>query len=329
MSSLSDTTAIPDILPAVAESAKDVKQALQVKVNPPVPTASFSEEYIEACARSNEKASIKDPLTLLFTAEKFPPLPNEDTYQSDDGRAIPTSRSLWTRLSQQPFSEIEKKLYTGSVIRLRLRSPGSFIAEAGNFAAVACWEPKFAPSPPPDWSVNGEQTLVNGLIKDIDVTVSRPDITHERPLYIVFNEGIERAKYKHLYPVIWRHATRVSEDYLSNATCSLTRAVLSMNAKQAKPEDPRFLLWKLCMTSRNPAVDPPVPGAVRAVIEPFIKRWVDTDKMPIVWLEAGSPRARDVYGWLGFQVVGELAMGEDRDGNPVKTYFMVYTKHEI
>jgi len=48
--------------------------------------------------------------------------------------------------------------------------------------------------------------------------------------------------------------------------------------------------------------------------------------MPVVWLEAGSARARDVYGYLGFRVVDEIVVGEDEDGNGIKTWCMAYTR---
>ncbi|KAI1372273.1 hypothetical protein F4677DRAFT_449588 [Hypoxylon crocopeplum] len=79
--------------------------------------------------------------------------------------------------------------------------------------------------------------------------------------------------------------------------------------------------WKLSLMARDPAV-PYVPGAVRAVLVPFMDRFTSDENeggaMP-VWLEAGSERARDVYAHFGFRDVGEIEV------EGVKTWGMIYT----
>lgn len=68
------------------------------------------------------------------------------------------------------------------------------------------------------------------------------------------------------------------------------------------------LYWHLSMMVRDPSVQPPVKGAVRAVIEPYLHR-AKLEGLP-VWIEAGNARARDVYAYLGFQLLEELRIGE-------------------
>ncbi|KAI2632202.1 hypothetical protein GGR54DRAFT_634968 [Hypoxylon sp. NC1633] len=79
--------------------------------------------------------------------------------------------------------------------------------------------------------------------------------------------------------------------------------------------------WKLSLMARDPGVLY-VPGAVRAVLVPFIERFTsehnEGSAMP-VWLEAGSEQARDVYAHFGFRDVGEIEVGG------IKTWAMVYT----
>jgi hypothetical protein len=79
-------------------------------------------------------------------------------------------------------------------------------------------------------------------------------------------------------------------------------------AAKLKYMGPTQLYWHLSMMARDPLVQPPVKGAVRAVIEPYLHR-AKAEGLP-VWIEAGNARARDVYAYLGFEVLEELRMGE-------------------
>ncbi|KIX07562.1 uncharacterized protein Z518_02215 [Rhinocladiella mackenziei CBS 650.93] len=59
------------------------------------------------------------------------------------------------------------------------------------------------------------------------------------------------------------------------------------------------LYWSLSLMARDP--ERKDKGAVRAVIEPYVKR-AKAEGLPL-WLVAGNPRARDVYAYFGFRVV--------------------------
>ena len=296
----------------IAQTAQDAKNAVRILAKPPAISASTASEYMEACARSNSKASLTEPLTRQFEAEKLQPLDGEEHFTDSLGNQQVTSDSLLKRIANISNAEMQQAIYKASINRLRIRTPGAFVAEAGNFAAVTCWEPKYAPA-------KDRMELDEALAPDPSRTFS------DRPLYTLFNARIEAAKRKHLYPVLWKHASAASSDYLNQPSCSYTQAALARLEGQSK-HDVRRMYWKLCMTSRDPTVQPPVPGAVRAVIEPYVERWVHEDGMPVVWLEAGGPRARDVYGWLGFRTVDEILLGQDEKGQPITTWCMMYTK---
>ncbi|KAI0130957.1 hypothetical protein F4814DRAFT_404328 [Daldinia grandis] len=111
----------------------------------------------------------------------------------------------------------------------------------------------------------------------------------QRPLFKAFVDGATELMHVHLYPI----AQRVSAG--------------------------RY--WKLSLMARDPAVEY-VPGAVRAVLVPFMERFTSDQNeggpMP-VWLEAGNERARNIYAHLGFREVGEIVTGG------IKTWGMMYT----
>lgn len=80
--------------------------------------------------------------------------------------------------------------------------------------------------------------------------------------------------------------------------------------------------WKLSLMARDP--NRKDKGAVRMVIEPFVKR-AKEEKMPLV-LVAGNTRARDVYAYFGFRVEQVLWSypQDSREGDEgVPTWFMV------
>ena len=92
--------------------------------------------------------------------------------------------------------------------------------------------------------------------------------------------------------------------------------------------------WHLSMMARDSDIQPPLKGAVRAVIEPYLRK-AEKDGLPI-WIEAGSARARDVYGYMGFELLEEIRVGagthtsrgypaingEDAPGVPL--WFMIF-----
>lgn len=108
----------------------------------------------------------------------------------------------------------------------------------------------------------------------------------------------------------------------------------SITAAKAKYMGEGQKYWHLSMMVRDPTRQPPLKGAVRAVIEPYLRK-AKEDGLPI-WIEAGSARARDVYGYMGFELLEEIrngagthradgypaVNGEDASGVPI--WFMIY-----
>ena len=73
--------------------------------------------------------------------------------------------------------------------------------------------------------------------------------------------------------------------------------------------------WQFTLMARDPLRTS--RGAVRAVLEPFLKK-AKEERLP-VWCVAGNERARDVYAYFGFRVVKVVYSGEER----VRTWCMV------
>ncbi|OTA79452.1 hypothetical protein M434DRAFT_402071 [Hypoxylon sp. CO27-5] len=213
---------------------------------PPVTTGT-SDSYIQGLATAVSRASATEPLTVMFQGEKLPP-----------GQSV----------ADLDLASIQRMIYETAVTRLTTKlAAGAFIAEAGGFAAVACWVPGKVGQP----------------------YASHASVLPQRPLFARFLEGWTDMMRRHLYPI----AERVSGG--------------------------RY--WKLSLMARDPEVEY-VPGAVRAVLVPFIERFTSDQNEggPVpVWLEAGSDRARTVYAHFGFREVGEIEV------NGIKTWGMIYT----
>lgn len=307
-----------DVLPDPSASAEKTAVIASAKNATPRVTTGIDSIFIEACARSNEIAASTQALTLLFQAEKLAAVAGEEVYVNKHGRTLPTSSALWNRLKSLSESDVKRMIYEATIGRLNGREPGMFIAEAGDFAAITCWEPRFAPPQP----------MPSQPLPVLKTWNGRPvgDLAEKKPLFFDFNQQIEEAKVKHLYPLLWNNVLTKERNYLDNARSEHTRRVLELN-KAGSNYDPRLLYWRLCLTSRNPAKQH-VPGAVRAIIEPFVRQFID-DGVAGVWLEAGGVRARDVYGWFGFRTVGECSVGQDQQGEPVITWFMRCTPDSL
>ncbi|CAJ2511362.1 Uu.00g069870.m01.CDS01 [Anthostomella pinea] len=188
---------------------------------------------------------------------------------------LPPREKLPAASPAPDLATLRQLTHASALTRIRAKiQHGAFVAEAGNFAAVACWEPLSVQKP---------------LVTDLN------EGDTSRPLFAGFARAIEGMVAEHLRPV----AERVSEG--------------------------RY--WHLSLMARDPEVEY-VPGAVRAVLAPFMRRFVEREievegGMAIgpapVWLEAGSERARDVYAHFGFRVVDAVETAG------VKTWGMIYT----
>ena len=128
---------------------------------PPVTTGT-SEEYIRGLAQASSRACASDPLNILFESEKL-------------SQPLPPGESL--------HKTIQQMLYETAVDRLTAKiANGAFIVEAGNFAAVACWEPESIHEEP--W-------------KDVSIE----QVRGHRPIFAEFLEKSDAVKQAHLRPL--------------------------------------------------------------------------------------------------------------------------------
>ena len=240
---------------------------------------------------------------------------------------------MLNRLSRYSLPDLQSQIYEACLARLEHKvAAGAFIAEAADFNAVACWEPVYAPS---------LEELDGDGIGDVDVVprdatyafeaireskemyqgMLLREMAVQRPVFADFIVKIRAAMRRGLYPVLWAAAAAAKGQENGANMSGGSDDGVGVGKKD-------LLYWHLSVMSRDPG-RPPVRGAVRAVIEPFVKRFIEDDGVAAIWLEAGSPRARDIYGYFGFRVVDEIAIGGDgtENGGTVKTWCMIYTKN--
>ncbi|KAI1411275.1 hypothetical protein F5Y13DRAFT_166079 [Hypoxylon sp. FL1857] len=128
---------------------------------PPVTTGT-SEYYIQGLAGAVSRASSTDPLSVMFMGEKLPP-----------GQSI----------ADVDLASIQRLVYESALTRLATKlAGGGFIAEAGSFAAVACWEPGTVGEPYP----------------------TDPSVASQRPLFAQFRDGWADVMRRNLYPIAER-----------------------------------------------------------------------------------------------------------------------------
>ena len=102
---------------------QEVKEEKTQNTDVPPVTTHTSEEYIRRLALANSRACATDPLNILFENEKLPQPLGPGEVLSEE------------RLRQMIYESTVKRLTTKI-------ANGAFLAEAGDFAAVACWEPE-------------------------------------------------------------------------------------------------------------------------------------------------------------------------------------------
>lgn len=142
-----------------------VKEETVPNVGLPPVTTGTSEKYIRGLAQASSRASASDPLNILFESEKLP-------------QPLRQGESLSKETIQQMLYETAVKRLTAKIAN------GAFIAEAGNFAAVACWEPE---------SIHEEPRK--------DVSIEHVRASGSRPIFAEFLEKSDAVKQTHLRPL--------------------------------------------------------------------------------------------------------------------------------
>lgn len=147
----------------------------------PKVTTSSSHDYAHRFALTTSRANTKEPFTLMLTAE----VATADVLQ---------------KLTEDELREL---LYTRAIRRLTLtlgKHPRTFIAEAADFSAVACWEAcrvKDAMTP-----------------QQIDDMIAHPtDGSSPRPHFANFVRKIEIVRTRHLYPLCQQSSADDKPDF--------------------------------------------------------------------------------------------------------------------
>ncbi|EXJ96038.1 hypothetical protein A1O1_01164 [Capronia coronata CBS 617.96] len=205
----------------------------------PKVTASQSPEHAHRLAEVTSRATLTDPLNILFQQDKT-------------GSATPPTPNL---------------LYKAAKGRMDTKiAAGSFIVEAGDFAAVACWEPPSATPPP----LTGEQL---------------DRLEHEKPIFGQFIRDVERIRQACLGPdqqQYWTLSLMARDP--ERKTKGAVRAVIQPYVARAKQE--KMPIWLVAGNAR-----------ARDVYAYFGFRVVDT-----IWSYSkekgdGDERAEGVPSW--------------------------------
>jgi len=183
-------------------------------------------------------------------------------------------------------------------------SSGAELVQAGNWSAVALWEPP---------SYQGKTF--------IDSKARPPALLSE------WRGKVKQAKAKYL--AVGTSTSTSSTDDESSSDSNSNASPSDPDSVQLRP------FYHLSFLARNPTVER-VPGSINAVITPFLER-AKAENVP-AWLEATTPQAVDVYLHFGFRIVEVITVGKgkvDAAGWPtegeqavgVTAWAMIYDEH--
>ncbi len=154
---------------------------------------------------------------------------------------------------------------------------GAELVQAGDWSAIALWEPP---------SYRGK-TFIDSK--------ARPPV-----LLGEWQGRVKQAKAKYLAAASSSTPTESSDE--------------DSNSESSKPDtDPDSVrlrpFYHLSFLARNPAAER-APGSINAVMTPFLER-AKAENVP-AWLEATTLRAVNVYLHFGFRVVETITIGKDK-----------------
>lgn len=270
-------------LPVPRAKAEEDKPS-SAKALPQV-TRGSSDEYLRLAALATARASTSYEFTILMEKEKV---------------AHVTSMPISSITI--PDAEIIESARVAALGRLRRKiSWGSFVVEAGWFAAVSCWEPL---------SIFGKEYVA-------DMRGERAEEVRAagRPLFAGFLDQIAVLQREFLEPAV----RRMRRGTAFTAGTSSDGGGGGGGQEGERDGDGKF--WQMSLVARDPTREY-LPGAVRAVIVPLMdevcSRQTKGGAAPI-WLIAGGRKARDMYEHFGFKEVGEI------DVSGLKLWGMLYT----
>ena len=250
-------------------------------------------ENLEKFASIISSAFHSTPLTTIFIAEidgaAAANVTNDGSAAASatsgtghDPTTIPTTSKPSPSALTPPFTHSRRVAHFHPGIVSAAQS-GAILVEAGNWSAIALWEP-------PNF-----QGKPFAEVK-------------EKPLPIMndWRTSVRRMKATHLYD---------PELYTSSPVAA---QALRVEDVQLRP------YWHLSFLARNPSdpanpySTPQVPGAIGAVLQPFLTQ--AREALVPVWLEATSPHAVGIYEHFGFRLCEEVVVGGgrcNRNGWPV------------
>ncbi|EXJ80795.1 hypothetical protein A1O3_07079 [Capronia epimyces CBS 606.96] len=236
---------------------------------------------------------------ISIITDAFSSTPLTTAFIIDNDRTAPPSRSIPRGRRERHFSQgiLDSAASTAELVH------------AGNWSAIALWEPP------------------NFQGKAFIDSKARPGA-----LLSEWRARVKAAKAKHLAEPCTSTASTDSES--SSGTSNMNTGSASENL--TPEEEPQIRpFYHLSFLARNPSA-PRVPGSLNAVISPFLKR-SQADHAP-VWLEATSRQAVKLYEHYGFRVVEEIVVGQgkvdaegwptqDGQGEGVTAWAMIYDSH--
>ncbi|EXJ58169.1 hypothetical protein A1O7_05594 [Cladophialophora yegresii CBS 114405] len=179
---------------------------------------------------------------------------------------------------------------------------GAELVQAGNWSAIALWEPP---------SFQGKTF--------IDSKARPPALLSE------WRARVKQAKAKYLGVPCSRAPSSSDED--SNSDANSNASQLDPDSVQLRP------FYHLSFLARNPSVER-VPRSINAVITPFLER-AKAENVP-AWLEATSLQAVNVYLHFGFRIVETITVGIGKvnaagwpadDGEGVTAWALIFDEH--
>ncbi|KIW66645.1 hypothetical protein PV04_05956 [Phialophora macrospora] len=179
---------------------------------------------------------------------------------------------------------------------------GAELVQAGNWSAIALWEPP---------SYRGTTF--------IDSKARPPALLSE------WRAKVKQAKAKYLAVPSSRTPSSTDEDSNSDSNSNVSQ--LDPDSVQLRP------FYHLSFLARNPSVER-VPGSINAVITPFLER-AKAENVP-AWLEATTLQAVNVYQHFGFRIAETITVGKGKvdaagwpaaGGEGVTAWAMIFNEH--
>ena len=243
-------------------------------------------ENLEKFASIISSAFHSTPLTTIFIAEIDGAAAVNAANDNGVTASTPSGSTHNSTTSTPLFTHARRQAHFQPGITSAALS-GAILVEAGNWSAIALWEPPNFPGKPFAEVKENPRPILNG-----------------------WRTSVRRMKATYLYdPEVY------------------TSSPVTGSGSDQKVEDVQLRpYWHLSFLARNPSGDTdnpystaPVPGAIGAVLQPYLAEARDAG-VP-VWLEATSPHAVGIYEHFGFRLCEEVVVGAgrcDADGRPVE-----------